>query len=69
MESQISISPLAKRIASLKNININDIKGTGPRGRIVKRDLEVFMHDESLPKPNLINKDEKERLNPQIKFH
>ncbi|MBV68525.1 MAG: hypothetical protein CMJ08_01825, partial [Pelagibacterales bacterium] len=59
MESQISISPLAKRIASLKNINIHDIKGTGPRGRIIKRDLEVFLQDESLPKPNLINKADK----------
>ncbi len=59
IESQISISPLAKRIASLKNINIDGIKGTGPRGRIVKRDLEVFMQDESSTNPHLINKADK----------
>ncbi len=33
------VSPLAKRIAKLKNIDLNNIKGSGPKGRIVKRDL------------------------------
>ena len=41
--SKISISPLAKRIANLNDININDISGTGPRGRIIKRDLDAFL--------------------------
>jgi len=48
--SKIAISPLAKRIAALKNININEIKGSGPRGRIVKRDL-----DEIIPNNKIIN--------------
>ena len=44
--SQTSISPLAKRIASLNNIDISKIIGSGPRGRIIKRDLDSFLKTE-----------------------
>ena len=37
---RIKASPLAKRIAGLKGIDLSAIKGTGPRGRIIKRDVE-----------------------------
>jgi len=37
---RIKISPLARKIALMKNIDISKIKGTGPGGRIVKRDVE-----------------------------
>ena len=37
---RIFASPLAKRIASQKGLDLTTIKGTGPRGRIVKRDVE-----------------------------
>lgn len=33
-------SPLAKRIAADKGLDLNAIAGSGPRGRIVKRDVE-----------------------------
>ncbi len=36
---RIKASPLAKRIAALKGIDLTDITGTGPHGRIVKRDV------------------------------
>lgn len=36
---RVFASPLAKRIASLENINLANIKGTGPHGRIIKADL------------------------------
>ena len=42
---RIKISPLAKKIALEKNINISNIKGSGDNGRIVKRD--VFNLDSS----------------------
>lgn len=41
--TSLSISPLAKRIADLKEINVEHIKGSGPRGRIIKRDLDEFL--------------------------
>ena len=38
--SRIFASPLAKRIAAQKGIDISALLGTGPRGRIVKSDVE-----------------------------
>ena len=34
-------SPLAKRIAADKGVDLAQIKGTGPHGRIIKRDVET----------------------------
>ncbi len=36
----IIASPLANKIAKIKNINLNSLTGTGPAGRIIKRDIE-----------------------------
>jgi len=35
-------SPLARRIAAQKGFEIADIPGTGPHGRVIKRDVESF---------------------------
>ena len=37
---RILASPLAKRIAADKGLDLSAVKGSGPRGRIVKRDVE-----------------------------
>ena len=39
-EKRIFATPLARRIAAQKNIDLKSIKGSGPRGRIVKSDVE-----------------------------
>lgn len=39
---RIFASPLAKKIAADKGINLADVKGSGENGRIVKRDIENF---------------------------
>ncbi len=39
---RIFISPLAKKLAEEKGINIHTITGTGENGRIIKRDVEFF---------------------------
>lgn len=39
---RVKISPLARRIAELKEIDITQVIGTGPNGRIIKRDLEDY---------------------------
>ena len=39
---RILASPLAKKIASDKGIQLNQVKGTGENGRIVKSDIENF---------------------------
>ena len=40
---RIFITPLAKKLASMNSINIEDITGTGPRGRITKIDIEKHL--------------------------
>ncbi len=40
---RVKISPLARKMAKDKGININDVKGTGDGGRIVKSDIENFV--------------------------
>ncbi|MEM9325950.1 MAG: pyruvate dehydrogenase complex dihydrolipoamide acetyltransferase [Bacteroidota bacterium] len=39
---RVKASPLAKKIAAEKGINIGDVTGTGDGGRVVKRDVENF---------------------------
>lgn len=39
---RIAISPLAKKIAEEKGIDVHALKGTGENGRIVKKDVEGF---------------------------
>ncbi|ARV15040.1 pyruvate dehydrogenase complex dihydrolipoamide acetyltransferase [Polaribacter sp. SA4-12] len=39
---RIFVSPLAKKIASDKGINLADVKGSGENGRIIKKDVENY---------------------------
>ncbi len=41
-DNRIVASPLAKRLAKEKGINLAMVKGSGPHGRIIRRDLENF---------------------------
>jgi len=36
-------SPLARRVAAEKNLDLNTIQGSGPGGRITKRDVEAYL--------------------------
>jgi pyruvate dehydrogenase E2 component (dihydrolipoamide acetyltransferase) len=38
---RIKVSPLAKKVAENLHVNLSSIHGTGPNGRIVKRDVEA----------------------------
>jgi pyruvate dehydrogenase E2 component (dihydrolipoamide acetyltransferase) len=40
--SRIFASPLARRIAEQNNVNLTQVQGTGPSGRIVKKDVLNF---------------------------
>jgi len=42
VSSSITVSPLARKMASDKNIDLHLVQGSGPGGRIVKRDVEGF---------------------------
>ncbi len=39
---RLYVSPLAKKLAEEKGINLTKVKGTGENGRIVKRDIENY---------------------------
>jgi pyruvate dehydrogenase E2 component (dihydrolipoamide acetyltransferase) len=59
--NRIYASPLARRIAADKNIDLSNLKGSGPRGRIVKADVanveigaqasSVVSSSQSIPQP------------------
>lgn len=38
----VRISPIARRMADELGIDVSKVKGTGPEGRIVKKDIEAF---------------------------
>ncbi|MEM8616201.1 MAG: 2-oxo acid dehydrogenase subunit E2, partial [Pseudomonadota bacterium] len=40
-DDRIKASPLARRIAALKGVDLKGLKGSGPHGRIVKKDVEA----------------------------
>lgn len=42
-DSRVKASPLARKIAQEKGINLSDIKGSADGGRIVKKDVESFV--------------------------
>jgi pyruvate dehydrogenase E2 component (dihydrolipoamide acetyltransferase) len=42
-DGRIKASPLARRVAEEKNVNLGNIQGTGPGGRIVRRDIEAAL--------------------------
>lgn len=44
-ETRIIASPIAKKLAEEKNISLEEVKGTGPKGRITKEDIESFINN------------------------
>lgn len=42
-DSRVKASPLARKIAKDKGINLNEVKGSADGGRIVKKDIESFV--------------------------
>jgi len=40
-DARLKASPLARRIAEDKNVDLRSVAGSGPQGRIIKRDLET----------------------------
>jgi pyruvate dehydrogenase E2 component (dihydrolipoamide acetyltransferase) len=48
---RVFVSPLARKIAEEKGINLIAVKGSGDHGRIVKRDVENFVPSEEVVAP------------------
>jgi len=50
-DARVFASPLARRLAAQGNIDLASVKGTGPHGRIVKRDIEGAPTGTARPAP------------------
>jgi len=48
VEERVKISPVARKLAKEHNIDIVNIKGTGPRGRVVRVDIEKAIEEAKL---------------------
>jgi pyruvate dehydrogenase E2 component (dihydrolipoamide acetyltransferase) len=46
---RIKSSPLARRLAEKHGVKLEDIKGSGPQGRIIKRDIEKAVQRKGAP--------------------
>ncbi|MBI5305699.1 MAG: 2-oxo acid dehydrogenase subunit E2 [Chloroflexi bacterium] len=42
-DSWVKASPVARRIAEVEGVNLADVAGTGPNGRIIQRDVEAYL--------------------------
>lgn len=76
-DKRMRVSPLAKKIAQEENIDLNNIVGTGPHGRITKKDVlhltkgsreTETISTPSIPEPRKLDKgilsDQKDRIVP-----
>uniref|UniRef100_A0A8C5MQV0 Acetyltransferase component of pyruvate dehydrogenase complex n=1 Tax=Leptobrachium leishanense TaxID=445787 RepID=A0A8C5MQV0_9ANUR len=50
-KGRVFVSPLAKKLASVKGIDLRQVKGTGPDGRITKKDIASFVPPKVAPAP------------------
>jgi pyruvate dehydrogenase E2 component (dihydrolipoamide acetyltransferase) len=57
---KIIASPLAKRMAEQKNINLANISGSGPRGRIIKEDILNVGSSAAISASGIINRNSNE---------
>jgi len=49
-DQRLRVSPLAKKMAADSNVELSELKGTGPDGRIIKRDIEAAVASGSAKK-------------------
>ena len=49
---RLKASPLARRLAKEHGIDLGQVQGSGPEGRIIKRDIEAFRKDEPASQPS-----------------
>ncbi len=64
---RIFISPLAKKIAEEKGINIAQVKGSGENGRIVKSDIENYTPSSAASSPQIPSAPDQEASVPAVK--
>ena len=61
-ETRIFASPLAKRIAKQKDVDLSLVNGSGPNGRILKADTENFNNNKDLLQNEIISNNNNSEL-------
>jgi pyruvate dehydrogenase E2 component (dihydrolipoamide acetyltransferase) len=59
--ARVKASPLARRLAAESGLALDDLRGSGPGGRIVKRDIEAALEAGPAPAPAAEEEREQER--------
>jgi len=57
---RVKVSPLARRIAEQNNVDLSQVQGSGPNGRIIQKDVEAF-----LEQGGAAERDESKSLRPE----
>ncbi|KAJ8368265.1 hypothetical protein SKAU_G00082930 [Synaphobranchus kaupii] len=50
-KGRVFASPLAKKLAAEKSIDLAQVKGSGPEGRVTRKDIESFVPPKAAPAP------------------
>lgn len=63
--NKIFASPLAKRLAKIQNISLENVKGSGPKGRIIKQDILLHSSNSGAVNNKIVSRNPEEyRLSP-----
>jgi len=63
--TKIFASPLAKRLAKIQNVRLEEVKGSGPHGRIIKQDVLSHKGSSKSLSNKIVSRDQEEyRLSP-----
>ena len=49
--ARLRVSPLARKIADQKGVDLSRVEGSGPEGRILKDDVEEYAETHAVPRP------------------
>ncbi len=65
-DGRIKASPLARKMAEEKGITLSNVEGSGPHGRIIKRDIESF-EPSAVPAAATVSREDKEHRVSQMR--
>lgn len=66
-DGRIKASPLARKMAEDKGVTLSDVKGSGPEGRIIKRDIEKYEPSRAPAGIQAVSREDKEHRVSQMR--
>ncbi len=66
-DGRIKASPLARKMAEEKGVTLSDVKGSGPEGRIIKRDIEEYEPSKAPAGIQAVSREDKEHRVSQMR--